>query len=649
MAGITFHYCFRWSLRSDVASLWPFVSDSDRFRAVTGFPSATFTEEPLPEGGSRRMARFRMYGFPIVWEEQPFEWIRNREFQEAHDYEVGPLKYVRVSVRLEPRPEGGTDLTYEVWARPGNILGYPGILVQIGLLFRYRFGRAFRRIDDFIQARAPQPFKTPRTPIGSAGRTRLREFANILTTAGHDPALVSRLIDHLQSAPDDQLSRMRPYALAERWGTDRYATLELFLRATRLGLLDLSWDMLCPDCRGAKHRPHNLSELSHSGYCPSCNIHYEVDFARSVEATFQLNRSIKSVDRQEFCIGSPQNTPHILLQQVVAPGDTRSITMALEPGSYRWRAPRLAARSQDIRTVNTTADPSSGRATFAANESAQAQTCTITVNDESVQVQPGAVNASATTLMIRNESDRPQVILLEQTAWSEQACTAAEVTALQAFRDLFSSEALKPGESISVESMAILFTDLKGSTTLYRTVGDAPAFRRVMDHFDILREGVAANHGGLVKTIGDAIMAVFSDPADAVAASLDILSGIRAYNAEHPSQPLVLKMGIHHGACIAVTLNERLDYFGSVVNLAARLESQSQGEDVVISEAVASDPSVQELVQKRRVRVEPFASNLKGFAESFSLRRLTPGSAPETGSGTPQPDRLTAAQGVTTI
>jgi len=86
MAGITFHYCWRWSLRSDVASLWPFVSDSDRFRAVTGFPSAKFTEEPLPEGGSRRIARFRMYGFPIVWEEQPFEWIQNREFQEAHDY-----------------------------------------------------------------------------------------------------------------------------------------------------------------------------------------------------------------------------------------------------------------------------------------------------------------------------------------------------------------------------------------------------------------------------------------------------------------------------------------------------------------------------------------------------------------------------------
>src|SRR5256885_56033 len=122
MAGITFHYCWRWSLRSDVTSLWPYISDTDRFRAVTGFPAAKFTEEPLPEGGSRRVARFRMYGFPIVWIEQPFEWVRYREFHEAHDYEVGPLKSVRVAIRLEPRSDGGTDVTYEVWAKPGNIL-----------------------------------------------------------------------------------------------------------------------------------------------------------------------------------------------------------------------------------------------------------------------------------------------------------------------------------------------------------------------------------------------------------------------------------------------------------------------------------------------------------------------------------------------
>ena len=111
-----------------------------------------------------------------------------------------------------------------------------------------------------------------------------------------------------------------------------------------------------------------------------------------------------------------------------------------------------------------------------------------------------------------------------------------------------------------------------------------------MDQLDLLREGVAAHHGGLVKTIGDAIMAVFTDPADAVAATLDILERFRAYNAIHAEHPLLLKMGMHSGACIAVTLNDRLDYFGSVVNIAARLEGQSEGGDLVLSETVARDP-----------------------------------------------------------
>jgi class 3 adenylate cyclase len=220
------------------------------------------------------------------------------------------------------------------------------------------------------------------------------------------------------------------------------------------------------------------------------------------------------------------------------------------------------------------------------------------------------------------------VLLLEQAAWSDQASTAAAVTSLQAFRNLFSSEALRPGETISVGSLTILFTDLKGSTSLYRTIGDAPAFGRVMDHFDLLREGVAAHHGGLVKTIGDAIMAVFTDPADAVAATLDILEQFRAYNAAHAEHPLLLKMGMHAGACIAVTLNDRLDYFGSVVNIAARLEGQSEGDDLVLSETVAHDPAVAALLIERGAQVTPFTAYLKGFAEPFSLRRVALAVAP---------------------
>jgi class 3 adenylate cyclase len=79
---------------------------------------------------------------------------------------------------------------------------------------------------------------------------------------------------------------------------------------------------------------------------------------------------------------------------------------------------------------------------------------------------------------------------------------------------------------------------------------------------------------------------------------------------------------MHSGPCIAVTLNDRLDYFGSVVNIAARLEGQSEGDDLVVSETVAHDPAVATLLAERAALITPFTAYLKGFAEPFSLRRV---------------------------
>ena len=164
---------------------------------------------------------------------------------------------------------------------------------------------------------------------------------------------------------------------------------------------------------------------------------------------------------------------------------------------------------------------------------------------------------------------------MERLAWSDQAATAAEVTALQCFRDLFSEEALRPGERISVGSLTILFTDLCGSTRLYKEVGDAPAFGLVMGHFDLLLEAIATEEGAVVKTIGDAVMTVFRRPVGAVRAILRVQQALAI--APGKLGDLQLKAGMHYGPCIAVTLNDKLDYFGSTVNIASRLEHLSEG------------------------------------------------------------------------
>jgi class 3 adenylate cyclase len=87
--------------------------------------------------------------------------------------------------------------------------------------------------------------------------------------------------------------------------------------------------------------------------------------------------------------------------------------------------------------------------------------------------------------------------------------------------------------------------------------------------------------------------------------------------------PLTLKGGIHTGPCIAVTLNDRLDYFGTTVNLAARLEGLSTGEDVIISRALYDDPEVRTLLDSEDLTATGFAMELKGFEdERFELLRV---------------------------
>jgi class 3 adenylate cyclase len=75
------------------------------------------------------------------------------------------------------------------------------------------------------------------------------------------------------------------------------------------------------------------------------------------------------------------------------------------------------------------------------------------------------------------------------------------------------------------------------------------------------------------------------------------------------------------GPCISVTLNDRLDYFGATVNIASRVSHLSQGDDVVLTEAMMEDQETHaEAIQHGRF--ESFEADLRGFDQRFRLRRL---------------------------
>ena len=606
------HKRWEFDLKSSPERLWPFIADTNRFNRDTGVPEIEVERGQPRLPNARRKVRLSIHGLPVEWEEQPFEWVKPERFGIERTYSRGPLARLRVLAELAPNSGGGTHLVYQLWSTPRNLPGALAISLQVNLIVSRRFREAVQKYDAAAFAGASVPAHQPSTSqsvfdlprLSSLQQKLAAEFAQLEPEDKRELCehIVERLGDYIAHADDLEVSRIRPYKLADEWNVPRRDVLEIFLYATRAGLLDFQWDLLCPLCRGPKQSGQSLKDIASQLHCATCKIDFTVNFDRYVELTFRPNPAVRRVDVPSFCIGSPEWTPHIVAQQLLSPREKRALDLPLEVGSYRLRTLELPG-SQEVTVVPD------------GESSAHVE-----INDSGLQGEPLRV-AERLSLDLQNETNAEQLMILERMAWNDQATTAAEVTALQMFRDLFATEALRPGEQISVGTLTVLFTDLRDSTKLYREIGDATAFGRVMNHFDVLRKAIAEHDGAVVKTIGDAIMAVFRCAADGVLAMLEAQRVLA--QPSDGSMPLQLKAGLHTGPCIAVTLNALLDYFGSTVNLAARLECLSTGNDVIISQSVYEDTKVQELLDEQNLYADEFDMSLKGFEnERFALWRI---------------------------
>jgi class 3 adenylate cyclase len=584
---MTKSYSYQWmlDLKSSPEALWQFVADTNRFNRDTGLPPV---ERVGIQNGISQM-RFRVAFATVEWEENPFDWTYPSRFGIHRVYQKGPMAELRVLCELTPLEQGGTRLTYQTTITAANWFGHLFIPIGIGWMSGSRFEQAFRRYDELAQA--------GKTKLDAPGQARLITGAiprlNMARSQLKDARVAQKLTDLLQNADDLSLARLRPYALADYWGLPRRAVLENFLQAAQLGILDLRWDLICPMCRGAAESAQSLREIHANGHCPSCQMDFEANFDRQVEVTFRPSAQVRDLSAQPvFCVGSPQNEPHIVFVQGVAPGAEVTIPAVLQNGLYE-----LAAGEH---RVSLRATPN---------------------GEKQVRVRAEALHAGETEVALEpvfhlfNGSESPLLFFLEQKDWSDTAATAADVTSLQVFRNLFSSEALRPGEELGIQSLTLMFTDLRDSTRMYRQIGDAQAFGRVRQHFEILEAAIESEGGAIVKTMGDAVMAVFQQPVSALRAARAAYAEIERRGG---SPELFLKVGVHRGACIAVTLNERLDYFGSTVNMAARLPGLAQGGEIIFSDAVMTDPEVAAQV----IGVQKFEAQVKGFDEPVTLYRM---------------------------
>ena len=592
-----------WHLKASPASLWPVLSDTNRFNEAAGLPSYQLEETPRADGSVLRIGRGHIGFFNLIWEELPWDWIVGRRFEQIRRFRNGPFRSFGAALELAP-DAAGASVAYTLTVEPRGLVGR--VLVAAGFFEGARrvFERTAQGAAQFIAGQRAAAFdiESPVLPAGAA--TRAAAVAARIEESPHGHGLARRLADYVLTAPDIDLQRLRPIALARNWNAEPRPVIELCLQAAHDGLLRLSWDLLCPRCRGAKRSVATLDQLPKGAHCPSCNVGFDADFARNVELTFQPAPQIREVVQGGYCLSGPQSTPHVRVQQTLQPGESRELAVDLAPGDYR------------VRSIEP-----GGQVDFTH---AGGGLPTMIVDAASTEAPPVCTlgpPAAPGTARLTNRSPRLLTLVIESRDWIRDALTAHQAATLQAFRDLFGDQVLRPDEDVAIDSVTLMFTDLKGSTALYERIGDGAAYRLVRDHFAFLAEAVRAHNGALVKTIGDSVMAAFADPADGVRAALTVQARVAHFNDSHGATPITLRLGLHLGPCIAVTLNDRLDYFGGAVNLASRLEAESAGGDVVLSKSLAGDPEVAKLLAGRTVSHEQAA--LKGFAGPVPFVRVS--------------------------
>jgi adenylate cyclase len=592
---------FERSLRLDVpaAELWPLVSNTNRFNRSLGLPAMTL--EGVANADFEKSVTARLYGVPLAWKELPFEWVEPRFFESVRVFEKGPLERFEGGMQLVPQGEGClVRAHFQFTARNKaaaffvrHVLGRKSMIDAETMLRRFEAAHKGREADAF-------PARRTKTALE---RAVFRQKADRLKQLGGSAMGLDRLLAHLEGAYDDELLRMRPFELADRWGLARLDTLRAFFYGVKAGLLDMSWEILCPNCAAPKDVMPSLKDMRTEGHCPACDIVYGVNLDESVELRFSISPTIRPVSAHVFCVGNPSQSPFAVAQVRV---DSQPRTLELT----------LAAESYAVRDLNGKSCVRLRPSEIAASE------VTLDLSrpaGDECAFRPGVVKLTLKPPIQRS------LVRVERESWKDRAAKASIVTSLQEFRDMFSSEVLAPGVEIGVRNVALLFSDLKDSTAMYERIGDASAYAVVRDHFEYLFEIIRNRRGAVVKTIGDAVMAVFSSAGDAVAAAIEMQERINELNRDlEPRPPVVIKLGVHQGPAIAINTDDSLDYFGTTVNVAARVQNESKGADIVISEPVKNDAGVAAAIAGHPCQIEDFQIPLKGLSEHFKLWRLKP-------------------------
>jgi len=263
-------------------------------------------------------------------------------------------------------------------------------------------------------------------------------------------------------------------------------------------------------------------------------------------------------------------------------------------------------------------------------EARERQNLSVIFNKVQAPVDTTALRPGPLRLVLENRTDArvlPAVWVQNQAlddllGRRKPMLTAKRLLTNQTFRDLYRTDTLAIGQRLKILSLTFLFSDLKDSTALYERVGDLVAYDLVRAHFKVLHEVVASEAGAVVKTIGDAVMATFATPDRAIAAALKMRDAMRTLNTQGKNEDLLLKIGMHEGPCLAVMLNDRLDYFGQTVNIAARVQGLAVSHSIFATKPVIENRQTAELLGAAGLTAVPQQALLRGVVDRYTVYEI---------------------------
>lgn len=452
------------------------------------------------------------------------------------------------------------------------------------------------------------------------------------------PRTIAKL-EALLRAPDDYtLFRVNPIAFAAEKGVPENEAIDLFLHATKCGLFETDWILLCMSCGDVVESFGTLKMLDSHYRCDICHSDYDASADEQIEVAFTVARTVRelsfhrpeTLSAEDFFLKYrfhrsarlPDGRRYVegvrqisRFMDYVEPGQTKSVEFDIGPDALGLSDVLLEADA----VVPVAATPAQGTQRFHVKvrqrgfdlPAVPLMTGRIVLELENISTKRGAILAAhyPTGFMGNHAAPKYDPFLSANRLFSNQT-----------FRTLFRAETIGGTEGIKVNDLTVLFSDLKGSTSLYDRIGDLKAFSLVHRHFEDMGRAISNSNGAIVKTIGDAVMASFTCPKDAVRAALGMLEEIGRVNAERGSKDLVLKIGVHKGASIAVTLNDRLDYFGQNINIAARVQGLADAEEIFLTREVYEGAGVKDLLGGRTV--EPVTCTLKGIEKEFQVFKV---------------------------